>query len=215
MAGFLLPEGIYGITSEEHSLGRSNAETVLSMLQAGVRIVQYREKGEKSIREKYHECQEIRKMTRDYGAIFIVNDFIDLAMLSDADGVHIGQDDLPVSEVRKWVGEKIIGCSTHSPAQALEAEKEGADYIGIGPVYSTQTKKNAAPTVGLSMVRFASESVGIPWVAIGGIKMRHLPELLAAGVRTAALVTEIVGAENIHARVKEIQAVFSGKRPCV
>ena len=206
---FRLPRGIYGITSEEHSLGRSNALVVREMLEAGVKLVQYREKGDKSIREKFRECVEIRKMTRDFGALLIVNDFIDLALLVDADGVHIGQDDLPVSEVRKLCGKMAVGVSTHSPEQAVRAVRDGADYIGVGPVYPTGTKKNVAPSVGLSMVRFAAESVNIPWVAIGGIKLNHVPELIQAGAKTIALVTEIVGAESIVQKVKAIQACFT------
>ena len=133
----ILPAGIYGITAEEYSLDRKNTDVVREMVRGGVKIVQYREKGDKSSRKKYEECLEIRRITNGEGIVFIVNDFIDIALAVDADGIHIGQEDLPLEAVRKIAGEKIIGISTHSREQALAAVEAGADYIGVGPIYST------------------------------------------------------------------------------
>lgn len=205
----IIPEGLYGITAAEYSGGRDNITVVKQMLEGGIKLIQYREKDNLTILQKFNECREIRKMTYDYGAVFIINDFIDIAMLTDADGVHAGQDDLPVPEIRKLVGRnKIIGISTHNIAQALKAESDGADYIGVGPIYPTSTKHNVCPPVGLSYLDEAMKNVKVPIVAIGGIKKHNIGEVISHGARTAALVTEITMSENISQTVKELSALF-------
>ena len=124
---------LYCITAEEHSLGRSNIEVVRQMIDAGIKIIQYREK-DKKMKDKYQECKVIREMTKQAGVTFIVNDDIDLAMIVKADGVHIGQDDLPIEKVRELVGDKmIIGISTHCPEEARQAAASGADYCSPSP----------------------------------------------------------------------------------
>ncbi len=206
----MLPQGIYGITAEEFSKGRSNIFVVREMIRGGVKIIQYREKGDKTIKRKYEECMEIRKITKDEGVTFIVNDFIDIALAVGADGVHIGQDDLPVEAVKKIAPGLIVGVSTHSPGDAWNALKGGADYIGAGPIYETFTKKSGAGPVGLSYLDFALKNIGLPIVAIGGIKEGNLAEVLERGVKTAALVTEIVGADDIYGKIKSLYGLFSG-----
>ncbi len=197
-----LPAGIYGITAEKFSNGRSNVAVVREMIRGGVSIVQYREKyARKSIRAIYEECLEIRNITREHGVIFIMNDFVDIALLVDADGVHVGQDDLPVDQVRRLIGDKIIGLSTHNPEQARAALAVGADYIGVGPIFETQTKENVCAPVGLDYLRYAAENVPIPFVAIGGIKEHNIEEVASRGARTICLVTEIVGATDIAGKV--------------
>lgn len=199
------PEGIYGITAEKFSRGRSNVEVVKEMIRGGIRIVQYREKHkEKSIRDIYEECRMIRKTTRDHGVLFIVNDFLDIALLTDADGVHVGQDDLPVEAVRRLMGNKIVGVSTHSPAQAEAAVAAGADYIGVGPIFETRTKENVCDPVGLTYLEYAVAHVPIPFVAIGGIKEHNIHDVVSRGARTVCLVTEIVGAEDITGMVRRL-----------
>lgn len=202
----VLPKGIYGITAEIFSRGRKNIEVVKAMVKGGIKIVQYREKEDKSIREMYEECKEIRKITRDHGVLFLVNDFIDIALLTDADGVHIGQDDLPVDEVRKLIGNKIIGISTHSAEQALKAVKDGVDYIGVGPIYKTYTKKNVCNPVGFEYLEYVVNNILLPFVAIGGIKENNIQEVIRRGAETIALVTEIAGADDIEAMVRRLQA---------
>jgi len=195
---------IYGITGEEHSLGRDNITVVKAMIDAGITLIQYREK-EKTMLERYRQCETLRKLTRDAGVTFIVNDHVGLAIAMEADGIHVGQDDLPVSVVRQLVGESmIIGLSTHSPAQAAAADA-GADYIGVGPIFTTQTKKNVCDAVGLSYLDHVVASQTKPFVAIGGIKEYNIAEVRAHGAETIALVTEIVGADNILKRVKAIR----------
>ena len=196
-----LETDLYCITASDHSLGRTNMEVVKAMINAGVKIIQYREK-DKSLLEKYNECREIRKLTKDAAVTFIINDDIDIAILLNADGVHIGQDDLPIEEVRKLVGEEmIIGISTHSPAQALDAVKRGADYIGVGPLYKTFTKKNVCDPVGLEYLEFAVANIKIPFVAIGGIKEHNLGDVKKKGARCVSLVTEITGAPDIEQKI--------------
>lgn len=203
---------LYCITAEEHSRGRCNTEIVEEMLAAGVKIVQYREK-EKKLGLKYEECLKIREMTRAAGATFIVNDDIDIARLVKADGVHIGQEDLPIEKVRELVGEDmIIGLSTHSPAQARDAVARGADYIGVGPIYKTYTKKDVCDPVGLEYLEYVAANIDIPFVAIGGIKEHNLQEVVARGARTVALVTEVVGAESIRGKIEAVRRVMGAAR---
>jgi len=193
----ILDTDIYCLTAEKFSLGRSNIEVVQSMLDAGIKLVQYREK-EKKTGVMYDECMAIRRMTREAGAAFIVNDDIGLAMMVEADGVHIGQEDFPVSAVRKLVGEKMaIGLSTHAPEEALKAVQDGADYIGVGPIFRTFTKDDVVDPVGFEYLEHVVATHDIPFVAIGGIKEHNVAEVVKRGARCVALVTEIVGAEDI------------------
>ena len=196
---------LYGITAEEHSLGRSNIEVVRDMIAAGIKIIQYREK-DKKMKVKYEECQVIRRLTEEAGVTFIVNDDIDLAMLVKADGVHIGQDDLPLEKVRELVGEEmIIGLSTHSPAQAEDAVKRGADYIGVGPIFKTATKKDVCQPVGLEYLEYVIENIQIPFVAIGGIKVDNIAQVAELGAKCISVVTDITTALDIPKRVKELR----------
>ena len=196
---------IYGITAEAMSNGRDNMTVVKAMLEAGIKFIQYREK-EKTGLARYEECLKLKKLTAEYGAAFIIDDFVDLAIAVVADGVHIGQDDLPVPAVRKLLGpDKIIGLSTHSPEQ-LEKANEIADlidYIGCGPVYATNTKKTAVP-VGLEYVKYATEHAKMPFVAIGGIKEHNIHEVYNAGATTLAVVSDITSADDIVDKISKL-----------
>ena len=197
---------IYGITCFEKSLGRGNLYVVKKMLESGIRIIQYREKYRNS-REKLAECLHIRELTKKYGAVFIVNDSPALAVLSGADGLHLGQEDLPVFAARKLIKKNMfIGVSTHSPAQAKKAAAEGADYIGVGPVFKTDTKENPCKPVGIKYVRYAAKNAAVPFVAIGGIKEHKLDEVLEAGAYCVCLVSEITAARDIKRKVSGIFA---------
>ena len=204
-----LPQGIYGILGERFSLGRTNAEVARQMVDAGIDVLQYREKiKDKSLRRIYEECCEIREITAAAGIPFIINDYADIALMVGADGIHLGQDDLPVSAVRKIAPEMMIGCSTHSPEQAEKAIEDGADYIGAGPVFTTQTKEDVCAAVGLSYLDHVVKTHDIPFVAIGGIKRSNLREVLSQGAKTVCLVTEIIGADDIDKRIREIRKIF-------
>lgn len=205
-----LPAGIYGITAEQFSGGRTNVEVVREMIAGGIRILQYREKRHrKGAGEMLAECRQIREMTREAGVLLVINDYPDLALMVDADGVHVGQEDYPVSEVRRLIGpDKLIGLSTHHPDQAAAAAAAGADYIGVGPIYSTRTKEDVCAPVGLEYLDHVARTCPLPFVAIGGIKTNNLADVVAHGARTVCLVTEIVAAADIQATVRALQAAM-------
>ncbi|AEG58439.1 thiamine-phosphate pyrophosphorylase [Desulforamulus ruminis DSM 2154] len=206
----LLTADLYGITAEEYSLGRSNLQVVEKMIEAGIQVIQYREK-EKKTREKYLECLKIRELTRQAGVTFIVNDHIDLALLVGADGVHIGQDDLPPEKVRELVGkEMLIGLSTHSPEEARAALGAGVDYLGVGPIFATKTKKDVCDPVGLEYLEYVARNIPLPFVAIGGIKEYNIHQVTARGARCVALVAEIVGSPDIAAKVQALRQAMMG-----
>jgi len=208
----ILDTDIYCLTAAKFSCGRSNLDVVRAMLDSGIRLIQYREK-EIKMGRKYEECREIRAMTRDAGAAFIVNDDIDLAMLVGADGVHIGQEDLPVEAVRRLVGKDMaIGLSTHAPEEAHDAVKRGADYIGVGPIFRTFTKDDVVDPVGFEYLDYVVGNVDIPFVAIGGIKEHNVAEVVQRGAKCVALVTEIVEAEDIGKKIGELRAVMQGAK---
>jgi len=175
--------GVYVITSKDHLKIAEEA------CRGGARILQYRDK-RSSQAEKLRMAKQIRAISERSGTLFIVNDDIDLALLSGADGVHLGQDDVSVSDARKITPENfIIGKSTHSLDQALEAEKEGADYIGVGPVYKTPTKEDYIP-IGVETVKSVISHVNIPFVCIGGLNFDNIQELIDLGAKSVAMVRE-------------------------
>jgi len=148
-------------------------------LEAGVRWVQFRKKNGPG-RQLYYEAREIRKLTCKYGALFIVNDFADIALAVEADGLHVGQDDMPLAEARKLMVNRIVGVSTHNLSEANEAERGGADYIGFGPIFQTLTKETGSPQGPESLEKIA-DSVSIPVIAIGGITVDNSNSVLSAG----------------------------------
>ena len=199
---------LYALTDDALSLGRPVLDVARALLDSGIKILQYREKDKKA-GKMLEECLALRHLTREAGACFIVNDHVDIAMLCEADGVHVGQDDLPVQAVRQLVGpDMIIGLSTHSPEQARAAVAAGADYIGVGPIYATQTKKDVCAPVTLDYLDWVVANITLPFVAIGGIKRHNIGEVTRHGARCCALVSELVGAPDIRARVAEVRAAM-------
>ncbi len=204
----ILATDIYGLTGEAHSRGRSNIEVVRAMIDAGIELIQYREK-DKSTAEQFRECRELRRLTREAGVRFIVNDDPALAVMVEADGIHLGQDDYPVAEVRRLVGETMaIGLSTHAPAQAEAACRAGVDYIGVGPIFQTFTKQDVCAPVGLEYLEYVARNIDLPFVAIGGIKARNLAEVVRRGANCIAMVTEIVAADDIRQRVLQLKRII-------
>jgi len=159
------------------------------VLRAGVKCIQYREK-DLPRREIYGNAVKFREVTRLFDATLIINDHVDIALAADADGVHLGQDDLPLKEARKIMGSRIVGISTHDLDQAKEAELGGADYIGFGPVFHTTTKDAGTPK-GIDNIRLVKEHVSIPVVAIGGISLDNVSSVIDAGADAIALATAI------------------------
>ncbi|MDR1777164.1 MAG: thiamine phosphate synthase [Desulfovibrio sp.] len=202
---------IYAITDARLSLGRPIAVIAEALLGAGVRILQYREKSLKAGR-MLEECRLLRALTREAGACFIVNDHIDIALLVEADGVHIGQEDLPLVEARRLVGKgMIVGVSTHSPEQAHAARDAGADYVGVGPIFATRTKEDVVAPVGFEYLDWVSRNMDVPFVAIGGIKEHNIAEVTRHGARCCALVSELTGASDIPAKVAALRAAMKRK----
>ncbi len=203
----IIPEGIYGITGDNFAHGKSNLQCVKAMIEGGIKIIQYRDKT-KSIKEKVKEAREIRELCRENSVVFIVNDHVDIALLVDADGVHIGQDDMEPSDVRKLIGDdKIIGLSTHSEEQGMKAYlNPDVDYIGVGPIFPTTTKDTAP--VGLGYLEYAVKNLHLPFTAIGGIKEHNLHEIISRGAKNVCLVSDIVGAEDIAEKVRQLEKLI-------
>ncbi len=182
--------GICFIT-DRRSAGYSFEEMVREVLDAGIAWIQYRDK-EGSRREIYRNALSLRGITQDRNAVLIVNDHTDIAYAIDAEGVHLGQDDLPCRHAREILGgEKLIGISTHSIEQAIDAETSGADYIGFGPIFHTATKDAGIPK-GVAVLRELRMQVKIPIVAIGGITAENLQSVLDTGVDAVAVASSIL-----------------------
>ncbi|MBW4579722.1 MAG: thiamine phosphate synthase [Tildeniella nuda ZEHNDER 1965/U140] len=182
---------LYLVTSPTDNL----FDTVEAALKGGLTLVQYRDKtADDDVRLR--NAQKLAQLCRHYNALFIVNDRVDLAIAVDADGVHLGQQDIPIALARQLLGSQcLIGRSTHCPDDLHRAIQEGADYIGVGPVYETPTKAGR-PAAGFDYVRYAAEHATIPWFAIGGIDANNLPDVLAAKVDRVAIVRAIMHAEQ-------------------
>jgi thiamine-phosphate pyrophosphorylase len=180
---------------------------VASALEAGVRLVQYRAK-EGDDRGRLEQARALRQLCARHGALFLVNDRIDLALAVDADGVHLGQDDLPPALARRLLGpERLIGRSTHGISQLRQAVSDGCDYVGVGPVNATPTKPGRRP-VGLDYVRQAALEAPIPWFAIGGIEAATLAPVLAAGATRVAVVRAITDAADPAAAARGLRAAL-------
>lgn len=200
----ILDTDIYAILCEEFSKGRSNVEVTKELIQSGVKIIQYREKY-KNNKEIYEECKEIRNLTKENGVTFIVNDHISIGLSVKADGIHIGQDDMPIEEVRRMAPDMIIGLSTHNKNQAKEAVDKGADYIGVGPIFYTTTKKDIEKSEGLEYLKWIKENINLPYVAIGGIKEGNIDAVKDNGGYCVAMISELTGSDNIPNKVKQIR----------
>lgn len=169
----------------------SYEDMVRKVLQAGVRWVQYRDKNGTQ-HDIHHNAHTLRKLTRAYDAVLIINDYADIALASDADGVHLGQDDLPLQNARALLGkDKLIGVSTHTVEQAVLAESAGADYIGFGPVFHTETKDAGSPK-GIKALRAVRQHVKIPIVAIGGITLGNAQSVFETGADAVAVASAIL-----------------------
>lgn len=196
---------IYAILGEDFSNGRDNITVTKELIEAGIKVIQYREKN-KSYEEKLSQCLKIRELTEKDNVLFIVNDDLKLALESRADGIHLGQDDINISEVQQKAPQLIIGLSTHNKEEALEAVDKGADYIGVGPTYFTTTKKDLAEGGGLDYLNWVSENINIPHVAIGGIKQSNIKEVQSYGGKTFAMISDIIGAGDIKNKVNLIRS---------
>ena len=198
-------KGYYFITDTGLSRG-GNISDVKNALAAGVRLVQYRVK-EVSTRTMLAEAAELKKLCQ--GAIFLVNDRVDVALAVDADGVHLGQEDLPYELARELLGpDKIIGITVGTLEEALTAAHQGADYLGVSPIFLTRTKADAGLPTGLSLLRDIRTAVSLPLAAIGGISLDNASDVIAAGADMICAISEVVTHADVCARVEEFQRLF-------
>lgn len=208
---------LYAITCRPKA-GQSYDRMVEDACAGGADVIQFRDKV-LSAQVRYEIARRLRAICWSHKVLFIVNDALDIALAIEADGVHLGQDDLPLPVARAFVyhyGAKafLIGRSTHSLAQALEAERQGADYIGVGPVFSTPTKPSYAP-VGLALVRQVAHRVKVPQVAIGGIEATNVEHVLEAGAKRVAVVRAVCGAVDTARAAEKLKTILSAEKSYV
>ncbi len=198
---------LYFIT--DRTLSRNGIdEDVKAAIRGGARIVQYREKA--LPRERMvAEAKELAQICKRAGVLFIVNDSVDVALASNADGVHLGPGDASIAEARKMLGPgKIIGVTAGSVADAKRFEAEGADYIGLSPIFATLTKKDAGKPIGMRAIAEASKTLRIPFVAIGGITRENLESVLDAGAKSVCMISAVLNSENVEEEVREIRRIM-------
>ena len=199
----LLAAKLYLVTSPQERI----LETVESALKGGLKLVQYREKTLPDC-DRLAQAIALRQLCHRYNALFIVNDRVDLAYAAEADGVHLGQQDVPMEVARAILGpEKIVGRSTTNPAEMARAIQERADYIGVGPIFETPTKVGKA-AVGFEYIHYAKQTAPMPWYAIGGINADNLAEIVTAGAERAALVRAIMEASDPQQITKTLRAIL-------
>lgn len=184
-------------------------------IEGGVTLFQYREKGKGALagNDKYELAKQVQELCKKKNVPFIVNDDVDLALALDADGVHIGQEDEAAASVREKIGDKILGISVHTLEQAEKAAAQGADYFGVGPIFSTQTKEDARDAQGTALIElFKNENIDIPIVAIGGITPENTPPIIQAGADGVSVITAISQADSVYEAAKKLKdAVFQTK----
>ncbi|MBP1976475.1 thiamine phosphate synthase [Cohnella thailandensis] len=198
---------LYVITGETYHPNRGLLEVMESAILGGADLVQLRDK-DAPARELLEKARALRELTRRYGVPLIVNDHPEVALAADADGVHLGQEDAPIAAARELLGpDRLIGISTHSIEQARAAERAGADYIGVGPVFPTATKPGRT-AVTTSFVAEAAAEIRIPFFAIGGIHPGNAAEVLAAGAKRLCAVSAVVGNPDPGAVCREMRSLI-------
>jgi thiamine-phosphate pyrophosphorylase len=199
-------QGYYFVSDAGLSLA-GNASDIAAAAVAGVTVLQYRAK-EGTSRDCYEEARALRALCPK--ALFLVNDRVDLALAVGADGVHVGQDDLPCEVARALLGPgRVIGVTAHSVEEAHRAERAGADYVGVAPIFSTKTKADAGPGRGVELVRAVRAAVSIPIVAIGGIDLTNAASVIAAGADSICAISAVVRSPDVGAEIAKFQRLFS------
>ena len=199
---------LYLVTDRSLSRGRSTAAVVEAAIRGGATVVQYREKS-LSTKLMIEEAGAIAEVCRRLGALFIVNDRLDVALAVGADGLHVGQDDMPAGLARRLLGpDRILGVSAGSVEEALEAAAAGADYIGASPIFSTPTKTDAGPALGLAGLSAMADRLALPVVAIGGINASNARSLMEAGAAGLAVVSAIVAADDVGGSARALRAII-------
>lgn len=181
---------------------------VRSAVRAGTQLIQYREKNADTV-VMYKKACELKAVCKEANTKFIINDRIDIALAVDADGIHIGQSDMPYAIARRLVGEnKIIGVSVRNVFEAKEAEKLGADYLGVGPVFNTSTKTDAGIPCGLDALKKIRRECGIPIAAIGGIDFENMEEVIAAGADMVCMISAVLQSGDVANEILQVQRRF-------
>ncbi len=205
--------GLYIILDASVSRARSLREIMDHAAAAGARYFQYRNKSG-SMKAAYDEALPLRNRARDLGVTFIVNDRCDLALAVEADGVHLGQRDLPYAEARKVMGgDKLIGLSTHTAEQVQIAEQLRPDYIGFGPVFTPVSKQDHDPVVGIAGVKHIRAITSLPVVAIGGIQLNQVEAVMRAGADGVAVISAVLGAADVGEAVRDLLAAIERTHP--
>ncbi len=197
---------LYLVITEAYCDGRRALDVLDAALEAGVRLVQFREK-DRTDRELYLRALAFREHTREADALLIVDDHVDVALAVGADGVHLGQNDLPVAAAREIDPDLIIGASTHNLAEAMAAQEAGASYVNIGPIFGTQTKEGMQP-VGPGLIDIVRPQLRIPFTTMGGIKEHNVGEVLDRGARHIAVVTAVTEAQDVAKAVARLRGVI-------
>ena len=192
---------VYPVVTTDFCAGRNPLDVVRSILEGGAKVVQVREKT-MCDRDYLNLLKEARKLTDDFGALLIADDRLDAALLADADGVHLGQDDLPCAEARKLAPQLFIGVSTHNRDELLAAQRDGCSYLNIGPIFPTGTKSLPMNPLGLETLSELAPQVKVPFSVMGGIKFSHLKTLRSHGCLHIAAVTAFTQAENPAAEIR-------------
>jgi len=192
---------IYPVSCEPLTNGRSDIEWLEGVLAGGAKIVQLRDKYSDD-RAFYQKALIFREKTNNAGALFIVNNRLDIALLAHADGVHLGNNDLPVEKAREFGPDLIIGVSCNEKKQVSTVKERGGSYYNIGPIYTTKTKKNLTPFLGSDAIESFSSLCDLPFTVMGGVKRDHIQDLVAKGVRRIAVVTALTQAKDIAAETR-------------
>lgn len=198
---------LYPVITSEFCSGRHPLEVLRQVAAGGATLVQLREK-HLDKREYFRLACRFREITGEFGMLLIINDHVDIALAAEADGVHLGQEDLPLAAARRIAPDLLIGISTHNPEEAAQAVRDGAGYINIGPVYATGTKTVNCGPVGVEMLKAIAPTLPIPFSVMGGIKARHIPELVKMGAKRIAMVTEITQAEDIRRQTEFLRGLM-------
>ena len=203
---------LHVLTDPKASRGRSHLQVAEAAIAGGADVLQLRDK-EASSGQLYQEALQLRKLTSDAKVPFIVNDRLDIALAVDADGLHVGQTDLPASVVRRILGPgKILGVSVDTVEEAILAEKDGADYIGVGPVFEARgTKPDTCEPLGVDCIARIRRHCRLPIVAIGGINAENARKVREAGADGAAVISAIVSADDIAQAARRLKRILDGK----
>ncbi len=198
---------LYPVISSEFCAGRDPFEIFCAAAEGGAKVIQIREKNWNK-GEIHRLALRCREVANRFGVLIIIDDHVDVALTAGADGVHLGQEDLPIDEAKRIAPKLLLGSSTHNLEEILTAQRLGTGYLNIGPIFATQTKTVGIPPLGTELLKELIPHVTVPFSVMGGIKERHIPELSALGAARIAMVTEITQAPEPREKVRELRKLI-------